>query len=294
MIGPLSLFALTADPAKRIVRFALSNDAEQELIRIFDAQERAFDEAVQDRIPFDGKYRPDYGECLVIQDFDDLDELSRVVADPLLVQEIAADPTEFNEIKALFCGYLNQSQVATILIQNFDRRRVLSNTGFSLFHSSNVYRRVEGIGLTIDTKLTAILKGVELAFFSFFTVRQIFDLSLHYKEATDADIQIFADLPSIQVADVPGLFAISDNWIRRKFSLIAQSGVLDDVSMVDIRRVAQEFQIPLDIQMVNGVEAIILPGNKAELKRVLRFLDEDYYKSSFRSRLHIANSKRPA
>ena len=37
-----------------------------------------------------------------------------------------------------------------------------------------------------------------------------------------------------------------------------------------------------------------MPAGKADLKKILRFLDEDYYQSTLQSRNFVTNSKRPA
>ncbi|SET67629.1 protein of unknown function [Nitrosospira multiformis] len=179
-----------------------------------------------------------------------------------------------------------------MLIQYFDKRKIISTNGFSLFHSSTTYKRVEGIGLTIDNKISATLKGKSLRFLSFHVLRQIFDLSGYYREATDSDISDFASLAAIKVDDLAQLISISDNWIRRKFSLIQQSQILETVPINEIKAVATEFNIALNTIVEDGVELISLPTNKAELKNILRFLDEDYYKSPLSKTYYMTNSKR--
>lgn len=101
----LNLFALTNNPAKRIVKFSLSNPVQIDLTRYIREQEVAFDEAGQE-IEFDGKYKPDQGEVLYIDNYDDIDDLQAAVENPLALDEV--EPTEefFNEIKALFTGYV--------------------------------------------------------------------------------------------------------------------------------------------------------------------------------------------
>lgn len=289
-----NLFALTNDASQRVVRLPLAIDVQDQITATFRTQEGAFQQVAQQSIDFDGKYKPEDDECLVIRNYDDIDGLHAAIADPLTIPEISPDTAAFDSIKALFSGYKDASGVSNVLIQSFERKRVLSNTGFSLFYSSNVYKRVEGVGLTIDNKLSAILKGSELYFFSFFAARQIFDLSQHYIEATDSDIKDFATISTVRVENVVELIELSDTWIRRKLSLIKQSGVLTTVPMGVIKQVAAEFKINIATEIVGQVEVVLMPRNKAELKKVLRFLDEDYYKSSLLSRLHIANSKRLA
>jgi hypothetical protein len=291
---PLNLFALTSNPENRIVRFALSQEVQDELTQYITSQEQDFKASIEQEIPFDGKYKPDFGEALVIQNYDDIDGLDQAVKNPLGVADVEPSATTFESIKALFTGHVAQNGKATILIQHFDKRKIISTNGLSIFHSANVYKKIEGIGVTIDSKLSAILEDGNLKFFSFHLLRQVFDLSEYYKEATDNDIKDFASNPLIKVENLDQLVELSDSWIRRKVSLIQQSQILESVPINDFKAVASEFNIPLDTVIDGGSEVIKLPTNKAALKTILRFLDEDYYKSPLSKVQYITNSKRKA
>jgi len=287
----LSLFALTSDPAKRIVKFNLSNDVQADLTTYLKDQESSFD-LQQEEIVFDGKYKPDAGEVLCIENYDDIDNLESAIRNPTSLD--LADPSEdfFHDIKALFSGYILETGGVKVLLQNFDRRKIISTNGLSIFHSANVYKKIEGIGLTIDHKLTATLEEGKLKFFSFHNTRQIFDLSEYYKEATDDDVIEFSNMDLIKSADNSQLLEMSDSWVRRKISLIQQSGILQNVPINEMKAVATEFSIPFITVTENGDELIKIPDNKSDLKKLLRFLDEDYYKSPLSKTNFITNSKR--
>ena len=53
-----NLFALTGDPAKRVVRFELSSLVQTDLTTYIKQQESDFDSSL-DLVLFDGKYKPD-------------------------------------------------------------------------------------------------------------------------------------------------------------------------------------------------------------------------------------------
>lgn len=288
-----NLFALTDDPANRRLRFSLSSDVQADLTALLRQQEINFNANGLDEIPFDGKYKPDPGEVLLIEEFDDIDGLSEAVASPLSITEILPTPEVFDTIKALFSGYIGSDGIPVVLLQYFDKKRVISTNGLSIFHASNVYKKIEGIGLTIDTKITAIIREKSLKFQSFHLLRQIFDLSAYYKEATDVDIQQFAGLSCLSVNNSAQLLTISDSWVRRKLWLISQSQILQKVPVCDIKAVAAEFSIQLETIVNDGTEKIVIPDTKKDLKTFLRFLDEDYYKSPLLQNRYLTNSKRP-
>lgn len=289
----LNLFALTDDPANRVVRFSLSQEVQTELSDLLSSQERQFNDSSQLEIPFDGKYKPDLGEVLVINNFDDIDGLATIVECPLSVPEVLPSSETFGGIKALFSGYKPANESAVVLLQHFDKRKIISTNGLSIFHSANVYKKIEGIGLTLDSKLSATMRDGTLRFHSFHLIRQVFDMSQYYKEATDCDIQDFASIACIKVQDQQSLIEMSDTWVRRKVWLIQQSQILQNVPINDIKAVAVEFNIPLTTVVDGGAEKIVLPDSKAELKTILRFLDEDYYKSPLSQTQYVTNSKRP-
>lgn len=288
----LNLFALVKDPAARVQRFVLDAAVQAELTTYLEAQEASFNSAAI-AIPFDGKYKPDAGEVLVIDNFDDIDGLAAAITNPMGVPEVNPSLEFFGRVCALFSGRVEANGSATVLLQNFDRRRVLSTNGLSIFHSANVFKRIEGVGLTIDWKLAAILNGTVLKFNSFHNARQIFDLSDHYIEATDADIKTFVATGAIHVDEV-ALVDLADTWIRRKIALVQQSQILTKVPMVEIQAAAAGFGIAIKFISVNGGDQLVLPETKAELKTLLRFLDEDYYESPLSKTHFITNSKRAA
>jgi hypothetical protein len=289
----MNLFALTRDSSRRILRIPLSAEVQRDVSATFASQEAEFQQAAREEIAFDGKYKPEDGECLFISDYDDIDNVHNAIANPLSVPEIAPSTNEFEDIKALFLGRADgQKKVA--LIQSFDKRKIISNRGLSLFHSENVYKKVDGVGLTLDTRLAATLEDKKLSFFSFHAARQIFDLTQYYKEATDDDLKEFAGSPAVQVGNVDNLVSVSDSWVRRKVALVMQSQILEKIDLEETKKAASVFGIEFNTAVVDDRTVLVLPDIKAELKKVLRFLDEDYYQSVLLSTPYLSNSKRLA
>lgn len=288
----MTLFALTDEPSARIARVPLSDPLREEVEALFRQQEAEFRSRTEQEIIFDGKYKPDFNECLVIDGFDDIDGLKEAITNSLSVPVIAPTQQALNSVKALFTGSLNSDGSCTILIQNFEKRRIIATGGWlTLVFEDSQYKRFDTVGLTVDNKLSMVLDGNRLKFFSFFYARQVFDLTQHFTVATDQDIRDFIELPIIKAATAERFFENSDTWVRRKVALIKQSGVLEDFAPVEIKRIGTEFGVNINVLNEDGKDVIILPDDKAELKKVLRFLDEDYYKSSIRSLLHLTNSK---
>ncbi|MHC2399070.1 hypothetical protein ACVMGC_003614 [Bradyrhizobium barranii subsp. barranii] len=71
-----------------------------------------------------------------------------------------------------------------------------------------------------------------------------------------------------------------------------QNGILDRIDFEAAKASALVFGINLETQANGEKVALVLPEKKAELKKLLRFLDEDYFQSVLSSTPHLSNSKR--
>lgn len=288
----LNLFALTDVPGMRILRVPVSQEVQVEITKVFIEQEEQFLSGIEEEIKFDGKYRPEEKELLVIDDFDDVDGLKMAVQNPLNTQELVLSEGVLEGVKALFVGYKDKKEAMRVLLQGFEKKRIISPKGFSIFHAGNTFKRFEGSGLTLDSKLTAVMENDALKFASFHFVRQIFDMSAYYKEATDQDLTNFAQHHALQVVELAEFIKTSDTWVRKKVGLIQQSGILEKYPPSEISAVAKLFSIDLPVTEVAGAQKIVFPKDRREVKRVLRFLDEDYYQSPLTTTKYLSNSKR--
>jgi hypothetical protein len=238
---------------------------------------------------FDGRSRPEEDELLKITGFEDVYGLSTAVENPLQIQ--AFDPNEhsIDQIKGLFSGYV-ENGVTTVLIQVFEHRRVLTRGGvLSIILTNNTFHRMSDAGLSLDTKLLAILKGGTLKFGSFHMLRRVFDVNELFQKATDQDLQAFAQKPILFVADLAKFLTDADQVIRRKIGFILQSGVLGRHTAAELKRAAAQFGIVLTL---DAQQKIALPPERAALKKILKFLDEDYFESALSKTKFISNSKR--
>lgn len=287
----MNLFALTDIPEFRVLRLPLTQDLQQEVVTLFRAQERAFMSDIDQEVTFDGRCRPEPGELLVIRDFVDVDGLQEAIRSPLEADQFNPQTHDLARIKALFSGYDRDGDV-TVLVQLFEPRRVIARKGLAIFFTSaGTFTKGSDAGLTLDHRLLAVLKGVELRFQSFHYLRRVFEMEDYFEAATDQDVLSFARHPKIAVANDNEFLAIANRVVRSKITLIQQSGILDNHTCAEIAAAAEGFNINIQ---VDGNQCIVLPNDRRELRRILRFLDEDYYESPVSQTKFISNSKRVA
>ncbi|WP_416739827.1 Kiwa anti-phage protein KwaB-like domain-containing protein [Pseudomonas sp. NFX71] len=286
----MNLFALTDVAGSRIIRFPLSADLRDEISAIFESQGNAFFEGIDTIVPFDGRYVPEEGELLLINDFVDVDGLSNAVANPLAIDQYDPEFHSLDSVKALFMGRVFQNN-PQILIQLFERRRLIARSGLAMFFAGNQFQKMTDSGLSLDTKILAVIEGDTLKFQSFHFARRVFELSEYFKEATNEEVASFAEHEKLEVSDVASFLELAGPQVRKKISLISQSAVLENFTVQEIVSVATTFQFAINLSEDGRIQ---VPTNRTELRRLLRFLDEDYYESPL-SRTHfISNSKRIA
>lgn len=284
----MNLFALMDVAGARLIRFPLSVDLSADIATVFNDQHTEFFRGIDTIIPFDGRYTPEEGELLEIQDFADVDGLLAAVANPLSVDQYDPNTHSLDLVRAIFTG-IEVGGVPQVLVQIFERRRLIARAGLMLFFANNQFQKMSESGLSLDTKLLAVLEGTNLKFQSFHFAKRVFDLSEYFREATNEEVTTFAGHEKLAVHDVQVFLAAAGPQIRKKISLIRQSAVLENYSTDQIVAVAASMQFPLAL---SDDGRIIVPDNNTELRKLLRFLDEDYYESPLSNTRFISNSKR--
>ncbi len=287
----LNLFALTSIPGMRVLRMPLTPDVQASITELFRAQEHEFHQGIEEEIKFDGMYRPEESELLYINNFDDVDGIKAAILRPQGCQEFVLKSGALESIKAVFTGYIKNGAIR-ILLQGFDRRRIINANGFSLVHTENAFSRFEGGGLTLDNKLTAIIEDDNLKFSSYHYLRQIFDMSAYCKEASEQDMKVFVQHPALQFTDAQVFVDSADAWVRRKVVLIQQSGILDYCTASKIAATAKFCDLHLQLDGTAGRERIVIPADRQEVKQILRFLDEDYFQSPQNITKYMSKSRR--
>lgn len=287
----LNLFALTNIPGMRVLRMPLTADVQAGITELFRAQEHEFLQGIEEEIRFDGMYHPEENELLYINNFDDVDGIKSAILRPQGCQEFVFKSGSLESIKAVFSGYIKNGTIR-VLLQGFDRKRIINANGFSLVHSENAFSKFDGGGLTLDNKLTAIIEDDNLKFASYHFLRQIFDMSAYCKEATDQDLKVFVQNPALQFADTQVFMDVADAWIRRKVILIQQSGILDNCPASKIAATAKFCDLQLQLAGTAGQERIVIPADRQEVKQILRFLDEDYFQSPQNTMKYMSKARR--
>lgn len=246
-------------------------------------------------VSFDGSYKPNTDEGLSITDFRLPEIIADAVKNPLGLQTFSYSEETEPGIKAVFVGErtmtkntTDNTEAFTIAFQLFRNEQYLSTKKFRLYFEENVFKHEKRWGIGITDTVDCIFTQTELRFSSYFYARQIFDLSDYYRFATDAEVQSFCGLDLLSIADKSSFQSMADNWVRRKIAAINDTGVLENNTAAQIKKLAKS----CGLEVVVENKKLVIPSEKKKLKELLGFLDEEVYKGAFTKETYITNSKR--
>jgi len=285
----MTLFALTHSSQNNIFRFPLSGPLQIQLQTEFNRQENDFLSNIDEEVPFNGYYTPNEGEIIIIDNFRDSFSLKDAIDSPLSVPLYDNKSTDLASIKALFWG--SSIEKGRILIQKFSQNSIISVDRVAFFFSGNTFTKIDSEGVSIEKKLCAVIEDDgSIKFSSFHFLRQIFDMSDYFKDATDTDVSSFANSAALNISDKKKFSESANQFIRKKISSILQSGLLDKIDTSHLQKTSSKFGV--DVKICSAGK-IIIPEDKGELRKLLKLLDEDYFESCLMNSPYLSSSKRP-
>ncbi|MEN5246156.1 DUF4868 domain-containing protein [Brucella pseudintermedia] len=287
---PTNLLAICRQNGSlQLKRVSTTKDVQDSLGAIFTSQEQKFNEGVTTEVPFDGGWKPDDHEMLVATSTQEMASIWNASLQNLTaLQELDAVNFQTESIKAL-AVVAGDGGNRRLLLQVFSSRQILDRS-FALILSGNTFRQLSEPSFCLGTSLTGILDANHIRFKSYSNVRTIFDLASLYVAATDAQIDTFAQHSSLHVADITAFKAFADQGIRKLVHAISSKDILGTYSVTAITTSASSYNFPITLHN----NKITMPDNRADVKKLLHFLDEGFYRGAMSGTAYITNSKRPA
>jgi hypothetical protein len=235
----------------------------------------------KETVLFDGNYHIEADQILYV-DMDISEAFDDIINNPAGIPVLNLN----NEnIKTLF-WYEND----TFYFQNFDHRKMLNNKGV-LIYSNQTYTRLTDNAFVIDNIIHAVHKDERLYFKSYSNANKIFSLAEYYQEATNADIVTFGQNDNVAIEDTQWLQDNANTVLRKHITLLQKSGTLDGMNTTKVKRGANKFKIKIDLD-THG--KIIFPSDTKACRKILWYLNEQYYAGPITGNHYETNSKRPA
>ncbi|EKE9539208.1 DUF4868 domain-containing protein [Salmonella enterica] len=294
----MELFAITdSEIPTRIIKIDIDAPAQTVVENLFRTQRSGFINEDIEEIDFCASYNVQDGEIFSINPFDDEIGIINAIERPDAVPVWDPDDVSVHYFKALFTGEpASNGNPTQVWLQCFDRRQIINNEK-SFFQvvtqPGNRFSVSTRPGFSLSDRLTAILVGDKLLFKSFFMLRRFFNMEEYFNEATREDLDNFIGNDIFHVENAEDFMTFADSAIKKKVSLIINSGILNDQPIENLIECAQKIGYQLGITNVNGDNKITMPNSKREVKQLLYFLDQGYFNSIITNELMLTNSKRP-
>ena len=292
MIRNLHLTAIINQGHQRsLQRIPLEQSLQNDLTSSWQEQYVAFMDGRQE-IGFNAGYKLEKHECFCLQDFDPPDWLA--VEDSHTVSDNVAlviNQTLYSNITGIAAFAQNDHYNEVVLFQNFSRSRVIQ-PGRHIFLEANTYRSSTQPGLTLDNRLSAVyLPGERKLLFKVFRfVNTFLPLGDLYEEVSDQEIRTLLSHPRLATEDPDAVIADSNQWSRKRFAMLRDSGVLDRYTSQELESRSDGYDVSVEVS--NG--QIVFPSDRSEARKLLQYLNEERFRGPITNTLYETNSKRQA
>ena len=275
----------------RLLRIPLHQALQETLAESWQGQYEDFINEI-DQIDFNAGYHPENHERFRLQDYALPDFLAgedrQSVPD---LDAITMDDALLDATKGLVAFVSTEGERELVLFQNFSRSHVI-RPGRYLFLQNDTYETAGRAGLTLDKKLSAVYSVAEreLLFHNFRRVNSFLPLIDFYEEASEEEIREVLGHDLLAPEDTDALAVSANQWFRKRFSMLRDSGVLGEYSAAQIQHRSKGYDV--DIHIANG--RLVFPAEKPAAKKLLQFLNEELFRGAITETLYETNSKREA
>lgn len=284
---PEGLIAVCGDRQDPRLKRVLIDDALfDDVAGLFADQEAAFRDGCEE-IPFSGTWRADADEIMTLP----VPASAHVLGEMLpSVSESSLETVDARSIaEDAIRGLAVVPRTGKVVVQKYYDSQTVRPGRFLIPGPDGVsFRRTDSSALTFDRSLTCIVEDGALKFKSLAALARVIDTADMLRDATNEEIEEFAQHPLIDTVDPDG-FVLSLNQVTRKLIYLIQSeAMLVGRTIQSLELAATQTNFPLNV--ANG--RIRMPSNNAEIKALLQFLNDDYYRGAISGRNYVSNSKR--
>lgn len=273
----------------RLLQIPLLRPLQNSLAEDWQSQYKAFIDRI-DEIDFNVGYQPEEHERFCLFDYQLPEwiakENSQTIAN---LDTINGNEALLDSIKGTVAFARNDQGEELVLFQNFTPSQVIRPSKF-LFLEAGTYKGIKHPGLTLDEKLSAVYQPTErkLLFHKFRAVNTFLPLSDFYKEASEQEIREVLEHERLAAEDPDSLATSANQWFRKRFAMLRDSGVLDKFSAKEIKSRSNGYDVSITIRKGK----IVFPAAKSAAKKLLQFLNEELFRGAITETLYETNSKR--
>jgi Kiwa KwaB-like protein len=284
---------LASEPAQQVVLQRLN--LRQELAAEFVSTAR--DAVPADDIvlrQYDPGYKPDRNEiCYVeLENHDNLQELLRAISQ-VQQAEIFRERDEIVDHLRFYAIVVSPSaRRHAVFLRTYSPKKELSRkAGFAALFSHGQYDKVEDKIFLFDREVDCFSWGGYLFIYNVTAFHRIFKYFEELRAKADETVTTILQHIPISNADAFRAAGTGQMQMMAKLAQIAKKPYLNRVTMQDIRRTIDAFQLDVRIVREDGQEKLVFEANPQGRWVILKMLDDDYLGSVMTNQKYEVNSK---
>ncbi|CAN5501688.1 hypothetical protein BH09SUM1_BH09SUM1_01140 [soil metagenome] len=276
----------------QLLRLPMHVSLQETLASEWEAQLATFLHEVEE-IPFAPAYTPEEHEKFVLTEFTLDPPLGGVDSGTIVNKPSLMNARDHLEKIRSIIAFCRQDDRELVLFQNFFRGRVVRPGGFMLM-GNDTFSELTTPGFALDRKLAAVYYPHQrkLLFSSFRTVNTFFDLAQFYREATQDEIHEILQHAIFAAEDGANIAELTGQWFAKSFAMLRDSRLLDNHSAPQLKLIADGLEIAIQVTQDNGTDQIVFPADRKQARVLLKFLNQQVFRSAITRDVKETNSYR--
>jgi hypothetical protein len=277
--------------SRSIGKLPVTEELREEMARAFTIPAGKWEADTLQRTAFDEAYSLSSTEIFEIRQFALPPDLLNAARFPDECPAFKADVEGLANLKAIVAVNTDGGRVTAIFKIVGKARKFEPAKNLMLLCKHGTYAKLGEPGIMLDDKIAATFTDGTLLFKSPSTVKQVLSLKEYTKEAND--LEIIAFLEQRFETDTEKVLGAADTWMRKRFAALMQSNLFEEKSALDIYEAARDFSAEIPMELSKDRSKLVLPEEKQDIRMILKFLNEEYYKGVLTGKDYQTPSKRP-
>lgn len=242
-------------------------------------------------LEYSADYKPEQHEVefLSLQD-DVIGTMLRSVPSPAQIA-LLGDLDDFVDQLRFYALILSGSNSRAVLFRRYNRNKeLLRSKNIVMKLIGEQYDRLSEPTFQFDSNLDAILFGNHLIILNKANFQHIFRYYEMLREVAEQSLATIEE--HVPIANFGEFRESCFSHLQKleKLKNIAQKPYLSEITMNDLKRTIEKFQLDIDVRTDNGAEVIVF--DVSDRWAILRLLDDDYLGSEMTGIRYEVNSKR--
>lgn len=288
-----TIFLLTTKKNQyKIYRLNCDDTVKSLFVEVFNS---SFKENITDyeEISFQLGYQLNEDEIWKIENFQIPNEIIYALENPDTLDAYSPIDEAGNTADGYYIKSIFMSEVINgnhlIKFQRFEKSQILKRKKPAIIYKNNMFVKNNDFCLSILDAPDAIFYDNVFTFINYTNANKVLPLGAYYREATQEEIDTFKETTLFSLSDEDAFdkYALAHN-VRGQIAKILDSGVLSNHSATDLKNIATNYDI--EINVVNN--KVVIPKEKKDIKYFLTFLSEKIYKGPLSGKTLISSSTR--